>query len=694
MGNYEIGVDIGGTFTDVILIDPSGRVNSHKLLSTPDNFSNAMIKGIEQICARANIEPSSITKIVHGTTVVTNACIEMKGAKVGLLTTQGFRDILEIGRGRLPAVLDLTWEKPPPLVPRYLRREVIERIDGNGKVKEHLDHESVEVAVKNLLDENIESIAVCLINSPANPIHEIAVSKIIKHLAPNIPLSISSEVMPMYSEYERTSEVTLNAYVMPLVKQYLTSLKQELKSIGISAPLYIMQSNGGMTTPENAMARPIEIIECGPAAGVVGATRLSDHSHSSLITFDMGGTTAKASIVEEGQVSHAREYEVGGSLSRASRLLKGSGYVVRVASIDIAEIGAGGGSILKIDAGGGVAIGPESAGADPGPACYDLGGINPTIADADLVLGYINPKHLCGGTYPLNSRKAEKALASDIGPALGLDVVEAAYGIYQLANARMMRAIKSVSSERGRDPSKFSLHAFGGAGPVHAAGVAKGLGMNRIVIPPAPGVFSAFGLLTGNIERHFSRSFSRPWNKSSFVEANSIIDDLEKEASSTMSLWAGKDWDNDLSINRLMDLQYEGQGSSLSIALRGNSNVPTSVETIADLFETLHKETFGHFLPNHPIRTTGLRLIASISASVEPKKVSFNAPAFKISDASRPAYWGPNHGLIDTPVATLANIRNGLHGPILIDSYDTTIVVPPNAWVEKNPNAGVTIYLD
>ena len=694
MGNYEIGVDIGGTFTDVILIDPSGSVHSHKLLSTPDNFSNAMIKGIEQICARANIEPSSITKIVHGTTVVTNACIEMKGAKVGLLTTQGFRDILEIGRGRLPAVLDLSWEKPPPLVPRYLRREVIERIDGNGKVKEHLDHESVEVAVKNLLDENIESIAVCLINSPANPIHEIAVSKIIKHLAPNIPLSISSEVMPMYSEYERTSEVTLNAYVMPLVKQYLTSLKQELKSIGISAPLYIMQSNGGMTTPENAMARPIEIIECGPAAGVVGATRLSDHSHSSLITFDMGGTTAKASIVEEGQVSHAREYEVGGSLSRASRLLKGSGYVVRVASIDIAEIGAGGGSILKIDAGGGVAIGPESAGADPGPACYDLGGINPTIADADLVLGYINPKHLCGGTYPLNSRKAEKALASDIGPALGLDVVEAAYGIYQLANARMMRAIKSVSSERGRDPSKFSLHAFGGAGPVHAAGVARGLGMNRIVIPPAPGVFSAFGLLTGNIERHFSRSFSRPWNKSSFVEANSIIDDLEKEASSTMSLWAGKDWDNDLSINRLMDLQYEGQGSSLSIALRGNSNVPTSVETIADLFETLHKETFGHFLPNHPIRTTGLRLIASISASVEPKKVSFNAPAFKISDASRPAYWGPNHGLIDTPVATLANIRNGLHGPILIDSYDTTIVVPPNAWVEKNPNAGVTIYLD
>ena len=694
MGNYEIGVDIGGTFTDVILINPSGNVYSHKLLSTPDNFSNAMIKGIEQICSLANIEPGSITKIVHGTTVVTNACIEMKGAKVGLLTTRGFRDILEIGRGRLPAVLDLSWEKPPPLVPRNLRLEVIERIDGNGKVKEPLDHESVEIAVKNLLDENIESIAVCLINSPANPMHEIAVSKIIKNLAPNMPLSISSEVMPMYSEYERTSEVALNAYVMPLVKQYLTSLEHELNSIGIKAPLYIMQSNGGMTTPENAMARPIEIIECGPAAGVVGATRLSGHSDSSLITFDMGGTTAKASIVEEGQVSHAREYEVGGGLNRASRLLKGSGYVVRVASIDIAEIGAGGGSILKIDAGGGVAIGPESAGANPGPACYGLGGILPTIADADLVLGYINPKHLCGGTYPLNSGEAEKALASDIAPALGLDIIEAAYGIYQLANARMMRAIKSVSSERGRDPRKFSLHAFGGAGPVHAAGVAKGLGMNCIVIPPAPGVFSAFGLLTGNIERHFSRSFSRPWDKSSLAEANSIIDDLESEARSTMSLWAGKDWDNELSINRLLDLQYDGQGSSLSIAFRENLNSPTSVEKITALFETLHKETFGHFLPQHPIRATSLRLIASIPASIEPNKVSFNAPAFKISATSRPAYWGPNHGLLDTPIESLGSIRNGLRGPILIDSYDTTIVVPPDAWVEQNPNAGVTIYFD
>ena len=693
MGGYAFAVDIGGTFTDLVFLTTDGRLQKRKVSSTPQDYAEAIVAGIEDALGTDDIRPH-VQEIVHATTVATNAILERRGARTALITTHGFRDVLELRRIRIPLSYDLGWEKPPPLVPRYLRREVIERIDGNGKVKEHLDHESVEVAVKNLLDENIESIAVCLINSPANPIHEIAVSKIIKHLAPNIPLSISSEVMPMYSEYERTSEVTLNAYVMPLVKQYLTSLQQELKSIGISAPLYIMQSNGGMTTPENAMARPIEIIECGPAAGVVGATRLSDHSHSSLITFDMGGTTAKASIVEEGQVSHAREYEVGGGLNRASRLLKGSGYVVRVASIDIAEIGAGGGSILKIDAGGGVAIGPESAGADPGPACYDLGGINPTIADADLVLGYINPKHLCGGTYPLNSGKAEKALASDIGPALGLDVVEAAYGIYQLANARMMRAIKSVSSERGRDPSKFSLHAFGGAGPVHAAGVAKGLGMNRIVIPPAPGVFSAFGLLTGNIERHFSRSFSRPWNKSSFVEANSIIDDLEKEASSTMSLWAGKDWDNDLSINRLMDLQYDGQGSSLSIALRRNSNVPTSVETIADLFETLHKETFGHFLPNHPIRTTGLRLIASISASVDPKKVSFNAPAFKVSNASRPAYWGPNHGLIDTPVETLANIRNGLHGPILIDSYDTTIVVPPNAWVEKNPNAGVTIYLD
>lgn len=693
MEGYHIGVDIGGTFTDIILLDPSGKVRSHKLLSTPDDYSRAMVEGILEICVSAGIQPSMIDRLVHGTTVVTNACIEMKGAKVGLLTTSGFRDILEIGRGRLPAVLDLSWNKPPPLVPRNLRLEVEERIDGRGNIIQALNILDAEKAIRQLLDEGIEAIAVCLLNSPANSQHEIEVAKIARRLAPSIPLSVSSDVMPMFSEYERTSEAVLNAYVMPLVKRYLTSVQLELGKLGIDAPLYIMQSSGGMTTPENAMARPIEIIECGPAAGVVGAMRLSTSIASDLITFDMGGTTAKASIVEAGNVSRAAEYEVGGGLNRASRLLKGAGYVVRVASIDIAEIGAGGGSVLSIDAGGGIAIGPESAGAKPGPACYGLGGVLPTVADADLILGYINPRYLCGDTYPLDIEAARKAIGQTIAPKLGINEVEAAFGVYQLANARMMRAIRAVSSERGRDPRQFSLHAFGGAGPIHAAGVADGLGMQRIIVPPAPGVFSAFGLLTGDVERHFTRSFNRSWDTMALGDMSTLIRLMEKEARSSMSIWAGRASDKDLVISRFLDLQYAGQGSSLSIEITNRPIGKGLTDDIAMSFEQLHERTFGHHLPKHPIRATALRLTACIAAQVDISEVNFEMPTLEISMSKRPAYWGPTYGLIDTPVHSTATIGEGLSGPVLIDGYDTTIVVPPGAQVVRGRQGGVIIDL-
>ena len=693
MEGYHIGVDIGGTFTDIILLDPSGKVRSHKLLSTPDDYSRAMVEGILEICVSAGIQPSMIDRLVHGTTVVTNACIEMKGAKVGLLTTSGFRDILEIGRGRLPAVLDLSWNKPPALVPRNLRLEVEERIDGRGNIIQALNILDAEKAIRQLLDEGIEAIAVCLLNSPANSQHEIEVAKIARRLAPSIPLSVSSDVMPMFSEYERTSEAVLNAYVMPLVKRYLTSLQLELGNLGIDAPLYIMQSSGGMTTPENAMARPIEIIECGPAAGVVGAMRLSTGIASDLITFDMGGTTAKASIVEAGNVSRAAEYEVGGGLNRASRLLKGAGYVVRVASIDIAEIGAGGGSVLSIDAGGGIAIGPESAGAKPGPACYGLGGVQPTVADADLILGYINPRYLCGDTYPLDIEAARKAIGQTIAPKLGINEVEAAFGVYQLANARMMRAIRAVSSERGRDPRQFSLHAFGGAGPIHAAGVADGLGMQRIIVPPAPGVFSAFGLLTGDVERHFTRSFNRSWDTMALGDMSELIRLIEKEARSSMSIWAGRASDKDLVISRFLDLQYAGQGSSLSIEITNRPIGKGLADDIAMSFEQLHERTFGHHLPKHPIRATALRLTACIAAQVNISEVNFEMPTLEISMSKRPAYWGPTYGLIDTPVHSTATIGEGLSGPVLIDGYDTTIVVPPGAQVVRGRQGGVIIDL-
>lgn len=696
MAGYRIGVDIGGTFTDITLLDEHGRVQTKKVLSSPSDYAAAMVSGISDLCAEHRIAPSDIEQIVHGTTLVTNACIEKRGAKVGLITTRGFRDVLEIGRGRLPVVLDLTWTKPPPLVPRHLRLEVDERIDGRGGVVTPLSSLSVQTAIDRLLAEDVESIAICLLNAPANPEHERRVFETVRDRSKDIAISVSSQVLPMFSEYERTSETVLNAYVMPLVSKYLQTLERELGRIGINAPLYIMQSSGGMTTPTISAQRPIEIIECGPAAGVVGAAKLgAAQGHSDLITFDMGGTTAKASIVERGAFSRTAEYEVGGGINRASRLLKGAGYVVRVPSIDIAEIGAGGGSLLTIDAGGGLRIGPRSAGADPGPACYNQGGTVPTITDADLVLGYINPVHLCGGTYPLDSQLARSAIETRLACGLGGNTYEAAYGAFQLANAQMMRAIRAVSSERGRDPRRFKLYAFGGAGPVHAAGVAAGLGMRTVVIPPAPGVFSAYGLLSGDLERHYSRSFSGMLNRAALAALEPLAASLEREAMETVALWAGSDTHSDArpSLHWSLDLQYAGQGSSLSVELPDPVRERLTPENLAGAFEEEHERTFGHRLSGQPIRATALRLVATVVMGTDVDTVAFPRGDYHTEPSNRRAYWGPKDGVIETPVLPLASLSSRVEGPVLIDCDDTSIVVPPRATVEPGPRESVIIEL-
>ena len=701
MTGYRIGVDIGGTFTDVLLIDDAGEVSTWKLLSTPDDYGRAMVAGITAICRERGIHPSAIERIVHGTTVVTNACIEMTGARVGLITTRGFRDVLEIGRGRLPVVLDLTWTRPPPLVPRYLRVEVNERVNGRGEVVEPLDMDSVERAVESLLAQDVESIAVCLLNSPANASHEQRIASYLAERAPQVALSVSSDVMPMFSEYERSSETTLNAYVMPLVSNYLNKLRSDLRDNGIDAPLFIMQSNGGMTTPDNCVHRPIEIIECGPAAGVVGAARFAKaQAAADLVTFDMGGTTAKASIVEAGKFNRAPEYEVGGGINRASRLLKGAGYVVRVASIDIAEIGAGGGSLLRIDAGGALQIGPQSAGARPGPVCYQQGGTQATITDADLVLGYINPEHLCGGDYPLDAPSAHVAMDEQIACRLGCDVIEAAYGAFQVANAQMMRAIRAVSSERGRDPRKFSLYAFGGAGPVHAAGVAQGLGMRRIIVPPVPGVFSAYGLLSGDAERHYTRSFTRPWNVDALTELDAVITELEAQANATVDLWAGSSLGAQTAptLTRFVDFQYTGQGSSLSIEVPGGVLTAAHADNLATAFENEHERTYGHRLPGQPVRSTAVRVAAIVAARTDNQPTRYTAggvPGDVTAEVStsRRAYWGPRHGHMDTPVQRLEGLDGTTKGPVLIDCYDTTIVVPPLATVGRGDAGSAVIEL-
>ncbi|MDP7241831.1 MAG: hydantoinase/oxoprolinase family protein [Rhodospirillales bacterium] len=693
---YRIGVDIGGTFTDIILLGPGGELATKKILSTPDDYSRAVVEGMMLLCDENGIGPSRVEQVIHGTTVVTNTVIELAGAKVGLITTKGFRDVLEIARGRNPDLFNLAWQKPPPLVPRRLRLEVDERINGKGEIVRPLDEKGTKDAVRRLLDEGVEAIAVCLINSPVNTVHEKRIAEIIRKQAPDIHMSVSHQVMPMIMEYERTSETVLNAYVMPLATRYLLRLESRIRDVGFEAPLYIMQSNGGMIMPETAAQRPVEIMECGPAAGVVGAAYLARRQGiSNMITYDMGGTTAKASMVEGGRFSRSAEYEVGGGINQTSGLMKGYGYVVRVPSIDIAEMGAGGGSLLRIDVGGALHVGPESAGADPGPVCYDRGGTLPTLTDADIVLGYINPEHLCGGDMPLDAEKAFAAIRDRIAEPLGKDPYEAAYGAYLLANANMMRAIRAVSSERGRDPRKFGLYAFGGAGPVHATGVAAGLGIRTVVIPPEPGVYSAFGLLTANIERHYTRSFPHLWDDDVLDPLNRLFGEMTEEAQSTVATWGGRPSAKP-GIERMADMEYAGQTTRLSIPVPNRRIGKKSLAALARAFEEEHLTTYGHKFQNHAIRVAALRLTAVVlSPKPSQTKVATKPrPARAAAGRMRRAYWGQEHGFVETPVRRLDDLGSKpVRGPLLVDGYDATIVVPPGSTIAKGEwgNAVITI---
>ena len=701
---FRVGVDIGGTFTDIVFTGDDGTLITKKLLSTPDDYSRAILDGVNSVLKESSMGGSSIEEVVHGSTIVTNACIELTGAKVGLITTKGFRDVLEIARGRMPVLYDVSWQKPIPLAPRYLRVEVDERINTKGEILRPLDIDTVKTAIDKLISYDVEAIAVCLFNSPKNPIHEQMVSQLLKERAPEIYVSVSTEVMPLLKEYERTSETVVNSYVMPLVATYLKALRQRITEAGVTAPLYIMCSSGGMITPEIAAQRPIEIIESGPAAGVVGCAFLAEQQDiGNIITFDMGGTTCKASIVSNGQFSHSPEYEVGGGIHRASRLLKGQGYVLRVPSIDIAEIGAGGGSIIRVDIGGALHIGPESSGAVPGPACYDLGGEEPTLTDANVVLGYLNQDYLVGGELKLNSEKAFRAIEEKVAKPMGLETIEAAYGAHSLANANMMRAIRAVSSERGRDPRLFVLYAFGGAGPSHAVGVAQGLGITRIIVPPVPGICSAFGLLCADIERHFAKSFTYVWENpewdvSALEEFNRTFDNITNEAISSVEVWAGRAKVK-MSIKRYVDIRYEGQGHELSIPLPYGKLGQAQMAALEADFKETYERTYGYNLKGVPLRIVTVRLVATV-ATKRPRSTTAVKSAGQTTSAGGPqevrkAYWGKKYGFIDTPVSKFEHIGlNPIKGPFLVDCYDTTIVIPPDCTATRGDWGNVTINID
>jgi N-methylhydantoinase A len=670
---FRVAVDIGGTFTDIVFLDADGRRHVKKVSSSVEDYARAIVDGLREVFEENALSGGDVIEVLHGTTVASNALLELRGVRTGLITTRGFRDVLEIRRLRMPRLYDLTWEKPPTLVERRLRQEVDERIDVRGGVQRPLDDGEVERVLDGLLAQKIEALAVCLLNSWANPAHEARIKAIVQRRAPALPLCLSSEVLPEIKEYERTSTTVINTYVLPIVQRYLATLRSGLDAIAVRGPLLIMQSNGGLMTDEAAAARPMHIIESGPAAGVVGAQALAKRiGLDKLITFDMGGTTAKASLVEDGAISRATEYQVGGGIMHGSRLLTGAGYLLRVPAIDLAEVGAGGGSIVWRDAGGALQVGPRSAGASPGPLCYDLGGSEPTVTDANVILGYLSPTALAGGAVKLNATRAHEVFQERVAEPMALPLAEAAYGAHLIAASNMMRAIRAVSSERGRDPREYALFAFGGNGPLFAARMARELEMTRVVIPPAPGLFSAFGLLYSEVEHHYVRSWRRRTRGLDAAELGEAFGRLEDEARRQLASegFSGAA----VRLERSADCRYQGQSFELTVAA-------TDSLVLDEAFGREHERTYGHRAgPDEPVEIVSLRVVGR-GLSDRPRVVDRPAalPAPQTAAAMRRVYFGAPVGWLTTPILCRADLATPREGPAVVEEYDATCVVPPGA---------------
>ncbi len=677
MTNYRVGVDIGGTFTDIVFLADDGTVLARKVASTPDDYSRGVLEGVRGGVDELGIQPSAVSEISHGFTVATNAIIENKGANTALITTEGFRDILELRRNRVPRLYDLNYEKPPSLVKRQLRLEVRERLNYKGEVLRPLEPSDVDSAIDKIAHEGVESVAVCLLHSYANPEHEQYIARVLRERMPQVNLTLSSELLPEMKEYERTSTTVINGYVRPVVERYLGLLTEGLRDMGITVPLSIMQSNGGLATSGIAMEKPVYCIESGPAAGVVGAYHLGDRlGVENLMTLDMGGTTAKACIIENGEILQAPESEVGGDISVGHRLLRGSGHILRVPSIDLAEVGAGGGSIASVDSSGSIRVGPQSSGAVPGPACYRLGGRDATVTDADVLLGYLNPEHLLGGDFPIDRELAREAVTRNVALPLGLSEVDAAHGIHLLVNSNMARALRAVSSERGRDPRRFVLFSFGGSGPVHAAGLADMLDISRLVVPPFPGVFSSFGLLVANVEHHFVQTYFKTFEQLDLAEFSGIMERLWNEGRSQLHI---EGFDGSAQeITTQVDMKYVGQVSELSVSMPTERVTRQTLIDLGEAYDREHLQTFG-YQTDAPYQLVNVRVIARglSSESRVPERLELPRSANQ-GPSQRPVYFGANQGWTDTPVVDRAYVaQNPGSGPMIIEEYDSTTVVPP-----------------
>ncbi len=681
----RIGVDIGGTFTDLVLLRGGQVAGVGKVLTTPADPSLAVAEGVERLLG--DLDGSAVAEVVHGTTLVPNALIERKGAVTGLLTTRGFRDTLAIRREHRYDLYDLFLELPEPLVPRRRRWEVPERVLADGNIDTPLDEEAVRRLGARARREGVEAVAICFLHAYRNPAHELRARELVAEALPGVPVSLSSEVVPELGEYVRCSTTVANAYVQPLVDRYLATLEERLRGLGLACPVHVMLSTGGLTDLEAGRRFPIRLAESGPAAGAIAAAFAGASAGlGDVLAFDMGGTTAKACLVEGGQPLLAREHEV----ARVYRFARESGLPVRAPVIDLIEIGAGGGSIARADRFGLPRVGPESAGAEPGPACYGRGGTEPTVTDADLVLGYLDPGFFLGGEMRLAPERARAALGR-FAAALGLDLEAAAAGIHRVVNENMAAAARMHAIERGRDLRRFTLVATGGAGPVHAWGLARALGIPRIVLPPAAGVASAFGLLIAPPAFDFARSLPAALGEVAWEAVRRLLEGMRREGVERLGR-AGVEPDR-VRVEVSADVRHRGQGDALTVALgAGLDRAPA--DQVEAAFHEAYTALYGRRPPGVPIEVLTWRLrVRGPDPAARPAERSRLGPARK----GRRPIWVPELGrFCEADVFDRYRLRPGevVAGPAVVEERESTAVIGPGGRARLDAQGNLVVECD
>jgi N-methylhydantoinase A len=674
---HALGIDIGGTFTDLVVYDrATGRIARGKELTTPDDPSRGVLTGLRKLL-EGGIAPESLYRIVHATTLFTNALIERKGARTGLITTDGFRDVLEIGRERKYELYDLYIAMPKPLAPRDLRLEVRERMGPDGAVITPLDEADLLAKTRTLVEKGVEAVAIVFLHAYANPAHEDAALAAIEREFPDLIVTASHDVAPEIREYDRASTTVANAYVKPLANVYVDNLVRQTAALGIGAPYFMMLSNGGLTHIAEAKRSPVQLLESGPAAGaLVGAYFGGKAGIDNILAFDMGGTTAKLALVDHGEPHVAYHFEA----AREKRFAEGSGLPLNISAIELIEIGAGGGSIAHVDSMELLKVGPHSAGSEPGPVCYGRGGTNPTVTDADLLLGFLNGDSFAGGSMRIDAAAAEKAMAP-LAERCGLSVIETARGIYDVVNENMASAARVHIAERGKDPRQYTLLATGGAGPVHAYYVARKLGVRRLICPPAAGVASALGLLIAPARIDRVATVAKRLDAVDWSELEAAYKTLEDDAASVI---AETGFDPAAArVTRLADMRYVGQGFEVVVTLPPGPYGPESKSVLLDAFESAYRQTFSRTPPDVVAEIINIRV--SLRAEVPGEGAQFTTAATDAAGGaqtgSRPVRFPENPDFIDTAVYARNRLRPGdsFTGPAVVEEAESTLIVGPGA---------------